>query len=105
MVNNGATNVPINTNAAAGPVGPMAGATPVQNQLGPAQLATQVPIVNAQGQPTVQNLGNVLNMQNGQTPHQTTNGNPNDPTNHLVDAANALKAAGVPPAQIDAMMK
>ncbi|TPG50195.1 hypothetical protein EAH75_01485 [Rhodanobacter glycinis] len=65
MVNNGAANVPINTNAAAGSIGPIAGATPVPNQLGPSQLATQVPIINAQGQPTVQNLGNVLHMQNG----------------------------------------
>lgn len=69
MVNNGAYQIPYNTNQfSSQPIGPMAGATSIQNQLSPTTLAGQVPGVNALGQPTVNSLGNVLAMEHGGTP-------------------------------------
>lgn len=66
LVNNGQQQVPVNTNAAAGPVGPMAGATGVQNHLSPQDLAQQVPGQDAEGKPTLRNLGGVLGQEYSQ---------------------------------------
>lgn len=65
LANSGPQQIPVNTNAMGGPIGPIAGATPVQNGLSPTTLATQVPGTDAAGKPNLRPMASVLGAEQG----------------------------------------
>jgi hypothetical protein len=111
LANNGQQQVPVNTNVAAGPVGPMAGSTPVQNQLSPQDLSAQIPGQDATGRNVLRPLSTVLAGEgvNGAAPAPAMAGaygnmDPKDPTTHLSAAGNELIKAGIPGAVVTQMI-
>lgn len=64
MLNNGQRNVPVNTNAVAGPVGAMQG-NAIQNQLSPSEAAQPVTLPTSSGASQITSLGQFEKAANG----------------------------------------